>query len=40
MYEDGMMKPIKYCLKRGKEGGGLREYNGDVSLFRVHRRHL
>jgi hypothetical protein len=25
MYEDNIMKPTKYCLK--KEGGGLREYN-------------
>jgi hypothetical protein len=32
MYEESIRKPTKYCLKGG---GGLREYNMEVNLFRI-----
>jgi hypothetical protein len=27
VYEDSIMKPTKYCLKRGEEEGKPKEYN-------------
>jgi hypothetical protein len=41
MYEDSIMKPTKYCLKRGgerKEGYG--NVIEAVNLFKVHCMHL
>jgi hypothetical protein len=32
--EDNIMKPTKYCLKKGGQRGW--EYNGEVNLFKVH----
>jgi hypothetical protein len=32
--EVSTMTPTKHCSKRGREGGGEREYNGGVNLFK------
>jgi hypothetical protein len=40
MYEDSVMKPTKFCLKREEKGGELRNTMVGVNLFRLHSKHL